>query len=101
MRIIFVRHGHPDYRNDCLTELGHLQAEAAAQRLRDEHPAAIYCSSHGRAVQTAEHIAAVHGMEVIPYDFIRELNWGSVNGEPLPDNGHPWLTVDAMVRAGH
>ncbi|MBQ3141488.1 MAG: histidine phosphatase family protein [Clostridia bacterium] len=100
MRIIFVRHGHPDYRKDCLTELGHLQAEAAAQRLKNEQPAAIYCSSHGRAVQTAEHIAAVHGLDVIPCDFIRELNWGSVNGEPLPDNGHPWMTVDAMVRAG-
>ena len=29
MRIIFVRHGHPNYRKDCLTELGHLQAKAA------------------------------------------------------------------------
>ncbi len=31
MRIIFVRHGHPDYTNDCLTELGHLQAGASWQ----------------------------------------------------------------------
>ena len=36
MRIIFVRHGHPDYVHDCLTDLGHLQATAAAERLRDE-----------------------------------------------------------------
>jgi len=35
MRIIFVRHGHPNYEKDCLTELGHRQAEAAAQRLKD------------------------------------------------------------------
>ena len=33
MRIIFVRHGHPDYIKNCLTEIGHKQAEAAAQRL--------------------------------------------------------------------
>ena len=32
MRIVFVRHGHPDYKNDCLTPLGHEQAKAAAAR---------------------------------------------------------------------
>ena len=36
MRIIFVRHGEPDYANDCLTEQGRIQAEACAQRLREE-----------------------------------------------------------------
>ena len=36
MRIIFVRHGHPNYVNDCLTELGHKHAAAAAERLKDE-----------------------------------------------------------------
>ena len=29
MYIYFVRHGHPDYKTDTLTELGHKQAEAA------------------------------------------------------------------------
>ena len=36
MRIIFVRHGEPDYAHDCLTEMGKLQAVAAAERLRNE-----------------------------------------------------------------
>ena len=36
MRIIFVRHGHPDYAHDCLTELGKKHAAAAALRLQDE-----------------------------------------------------------------
>ena len=36
MRIVFVRHGEPDYANDCLTEQGRLQAKAAAERLREE-----------------------------------------------------------------
>ena len=26
MRIIFVRHGEPDYAHDCLTDMGKLQA---------------------------------------------------------------------------
>ena len=36
MRIVFVRHGEPDYEHDCLTPLGRLQARAAAERLREE-----------------------------------------------------------------
>ena len=36
MRIIFVRHGEPDYAHDCLTEQGKQQALAAAERLREE-----------------------------------------------------------------
>ena len=36
MKIILVRHGHPDYVNDCLTPLGHEQAAKAALRLKNE-----------------------------------------------------------------
>ena len=36
MRIIFVRHGEPDYAHDCLTPTGRRQAAAAAQRLAGE-----------------------------------------------------------------
>ena len=36
MRIIFVRHGEPDYEHDCLTDRGLVQAEAAAARLEGE-----------------------------------------------------------------
>lgn len=100
MRIIFVRHGHPNYRQDCLTEMGHLHAEAAAERLKDEPIRRICSSSHGRAVETAEHIAARHGLPVEKYDFIREISWGSTDGEPLPFKGHPWTNIDQMIAAG-
>ncbi|MBQ8895084.1 MAG: histidine phosphatase family protein [Clostridia bacterium] len=100
MRIIFVRHGHPDYKNDCLTELGHLHAEAAARRLSGEKIARIYASSCGRAYETAEHIAAPRGMEVEKCDFMRELRWGSIDEEPLFEKGHPWYTADDMVARG-
>ena len=36
IRILFVRHGHPDYQKDCLTELGHRHGEAVARRLAEE-----------------------------------------------------------------
>lgn len=35
MKIVFVRHGHPNYEKDCLTKLGHAQAEAAAESERE------------------------------------------------------------------
>ena len=102
MRIIFVRHGHPDYTLDCLTQLGHLQAEAAAQRLKDEPISAIYTSSKGRAIETAEHIAKALALPVKePLDFMRELGWGPLDPEDtLPHSGNPWLVCNDLVNEG-
>jgi probable phosphoglycerate mutase len=36
MRIVFVRHGEPDYENDCLTAEGRRQAAAAAEFAEEE-----------------------------------------------------------------
>ena len=100
MRIIFVRHGHPDYAHDCLTELGRQHAAAAALRLQDEGIEAIYSSTHGRAMGTASHLAEALHLPVTGCEFMREINWGSVDGEPLFADGHPWDTVDRMVAQG-
>ncbi|MBQ2956541.1 MAG: histidine phosphatase family protein [Clostridia bacterium] len=100
MRIIFVRHGHPNYRNDCLTELGHEQAAAAAERLMNEGITEIHCSSHGRAYETAMHLAERLDLQVTKHDFIREIGWGPIDEGELEDNGHPWFTVDKMVERG-
>lgn len=97
MRIIFVRHGHPNYATDSLTELGHKQAEAAALRLSSEQIDRVFSSSCGRAHQTAEYIAKARGMEVELLDFMREISWGSVDESELYNNGHPWRTVEKMV----
>ena len=100
MRIIFVRHGHPDYAHDCLTQLGRQHAAAAALRLQDEGIEAIYSSTHGRAMETASHLADALHLPVTGCDFMREINWGSVDGEPLFADGHPWDTADRMVAQG-
>ena len=100
MRIIFVRHGHPDYEKNCLTELGHRQAEAAAERLSGEKVHAFYSSPYGRAVETAEHIAAKHGLSIDIRDFICELHWGSIDDQPIHKEGHPWFVVGDMIAEG-
>ena len=100
MRIIFVRHGHPNYVNDCLTELGHKHAVAAAERLKDEGISEIYSSTCGRAYETAEYTAKQYGLPIAKCEFMREISWGSVDNEPIIFDGHPWSTVDDMVAKG-
>lgn len=94
MRIIFVRHGHPDYKNDCLTELGHTQAKAAGERLKGEGIDRIYASTMGRAIETAGHIAEAIGYpidNIVKLDFMREIEW---------DFAGPWEVSTEYVRAG-
>jgi probable phosphoglycerate mutase len=96
MRLIFVRHGEPDYVNDCLTENGILQAKATAERLKKEDIKAVYSSPNGRARETASFTAQNHGLEVQTLDFMHEIDWGDKreNAEKLEDkipfDGHPW-----------
>ena len=100
MRIVFVRHGEPDYAHDCLTPLGELQAKAAAERLREEGIGAIYTSPQGRARQTADAAAEVLGLTPQTLDFMHELHWGSADGEETYADGHPWHIADELVHTG-
>ena len=100
MLIYFVRHGHPNYRLDCLTELGRKHAAAAAERLRDAGIEKIYASTHGRATETAEYTAKLLGLEVVPCEFMREISWKSLSDEPILLGGHPWNIADAMAAEG-
>ena len=100
MKIYFVRHGHPDYKNDCLTEIGHRQALAAAERLKDCDIKEIYASTKGRAMQTAEYTAKQYGLEIVPCDFMREIGWKSIDERPLPKDGHPWNLSKYMAANG-
>ena len=100
MRIVFVRHGEPDYEHDCLTETGVKQAEMAAERLKEEGISEIWASPLGRAQQTAKIASEVLGLPVKTVDCMREITWGSIDGSPLFADGHPWDTVDKMAADG-
>lgn len=101
MKIIFVRHGHPDYKTDTLTALGRLHAKAAAERLMDEGIEKIYSSPLGRARETAEITARALEQDVEILECIREIGWGSIDEEPIMEKGHPWNTADRLSEAGH
>ena len=100
MRIVFVRHGEPDYARDCLTETGREQAAAAAERLREEGIEQVFSSPLGRAAETAAAASKVLGLPVTTLDFMRELHWGSLDGSPLFADGHPWDMADELARRG-
>ena len=94
MRIIFVRHGEPDYRRDCLTDVGRVQAAAAAERLAGEGIVEIYASPCGRARQTADFTARRLGLPVVELPYMREISWG---GPGIPVEGHPWTLGDWLI----
>ncbi len=101
MRILIIRHGEPDYTRDCLTPLGHLQAQAAARRLQEEGIREIFSSPMGRARETASYTADLLGIQPIQLlDFMHELHWGSSDGTPLFADGNPWMIADELVRRG-
>ena len=99
MRLLMVRHGHPNYELDCLTPLGHLQAEAAAERLRNEKIDVIFASTCGRAVETAEHTASRYGQSVTQLPFMQEVSWSYSDKLNEPE-AHPWNLVDRMILEG-
>ena len=100
MNLLLIRHGHPDYTHDCLTPLGHSQAERAADRLRDEKIDAFFSSPFGRAKETALHSAEGRGMEITVLPFMRELSWGP-KGERDPSlTYNPWNQAELAVHEG-
>lgn len=60
-----------------LTDEGHTQAEALADQLADVRLKAVYSSPLERTMQTAESIAARHGLEVRARQDIGEVEYGS------------------------
>ena len=100
MKIYFVRHGHPNYEKDCLTELGKLQAAAAAERLAECGISEIYASTCGRAMETAGFLAEKLGLEVVPLEFMREIAWGAKDGGEVLFDGHPWMIADHLANQG-
>lgn len=71
-----------------LNEKGREQARQVAERLAKEHFDAIVSSDLHRSVQTAEIIAAPHGLPVRTTPLLRERDWGSFTGRFIPDLRH-------------
>jgi broad specificity phosphatase PhoE len=119
-RVHLVRHGESVWNavgllQGCnpavpLTERGLRQAHDAAQRLRREPVVAVWSSDQLRCIQTAEQIAAWHGLPVRRESALREQCHGSWQGRPsaryaprLAEAGPDWAppggeTARALLR---
>ena len=73
MRLLFIRHGEPDYQKDSLTERGWKEAKLLAKRIAPMDIKEYYCSPLGRAKDTAKPTLALAGREAVEYPWLREF----------------------------
>ena len=74
-----------------LNEKGREQARQVAERLAGELLDAVVASDLHRAIQTAEIIAAPHGLTVQTTSLLRERDWGGFTGRFIPElKGEVW-----------
>lgn len=74
MRILLIRHGDPDYKNDTVTEKGKREVALLSERLAEESIDKIYCSPLGRAQDTARPTAEKIGKEIITLPWLEEIH---------------------------
>ena len=97
-RLLLVRHGETEWHAEnryagssevALTARGITQAEALAGYLTalpaGERPTRLYSSPQGRAQRTASPSAAALGLEPVPRDDLRELDFGIMEGRTITE----------------
>ena len=86
MLIYFVRHGHPDYENDSLTEIGTLQAEAAAKRLANSGIQEVYSSPGAEPIKQLSMCTIENGVYVVSaYSYSHGTMILAPNGKVLDE----------------
>jgi broad specificity phosphatase PhoE len=92
--LILVRHGETvhnvnritqGWSDSELSERGREQVLRLAERLKQHAPTALYSSPLGRAMSTAQAIADATGLEIVPLDDLREMNYGRWEGRSFMD----------------
>ncbi len=73
MRILFIRHGDPDYEHDTLTEKGHREAQCLAAQAPYMEMGDCYVSPLGRARDTAAYSLKALGKTAGTFDWLQEF----------------------------
>ncbi|RAP74183.1 histidine phosphatase family protein [Paenibacillus montanisoli] len=80
MKLYIIRHAEPDYPNNTITQPGHLEAQALAERLAGTKIDRIYSSPLGRALHTMQYTADALGMQATVLPWLEELGgWQMTN----------------------
>ena len=96
MKLLFIRHGEPDYAHDTLTEKGWREAELLAGRIAPLDVRQYYVSPLGRAQDTARPTLQKARRTAVTLDWLREFT-GLVRRPNLPDQDSiawDWLPQD-------
>ena len=92
LQLTLVRHGETEWierglihgRLDSpLSASGRAHAESTGRRLRGEAFDALYSSSSGRAMQTAGILGPAIGLQAVPVEGLREMDFGWFEGRAL------------------
>ncbi len=73
MRILFIRHGDPDYEHDALTENGKKEARLLAKAAPKMGLGACFVSPLGRAQETASYVLDMLGCGAQTLDWLQEF----------------------------
>ncbi len=91
MRILIIRHGDPDYENDCLTERGKKEAESLSKYLEGQKIDYFYMSPLGRAMETASYTLKRFGKQAEILPWAREFHAPITIGGESPHIPWDWL----------
>ncbi len=98
MKIIFIRHGEPDYAIDSLTEKGWREARLLAKRTAKWHVTDFYCSPLGRAKDTASCTLQKTGRSAETLEWLREFE-APIWDEMMQRRKVPWDFYPEFVTA--
>ena len=86
MRLIFIRHGDPNYLTDNLTKKGKREAALLAERVcKWKNITQVYVSPLGRAKATAKPFLSKLGLKAITYDWLQEFYYKTKYPENVPE----------------
>lgn len=91
MRIIFIRHGDPDYVNDSLTDKGVREAKLLSERIDSWNTKQMqfYCSPLGRAQKTASYTLEKLNREATTFEWMKEFSY-FIDDPTTGRHGVPW-----------
>lgn len=90
MKLLFVRHGEPDYSIDSLTEKGWREAEYLSERLTKLDIKKFFVSPLGRAKDTAAATLNKLGRTAEECGWLREFNIGILRPDKDKRTNIPW-----------
>jgi len=89
MRLIFIRHGDPDYVHDSLTEKGKREAFLLAERVSTWKVDEFYCSPLGRAQETASYSLKKMNRSAETFEWLKEF-YVTVKDPLTGEDRIPW-----------